>query len=164
MSHRSWQIALTGTIVVSGILLGKINWAIAQSKPIADDTLGNERSTVVPLSGGTSGDRIEGGARRGDNLFHNFQEFGVDAGRGVYFSDPGVNNIITRVTGGNQSQIDGTLGVLGKANLFLIDPSGIIFGANARLDIGGSFTATTASAIAFNSQGDFSAYAIACGY
>ncbi|KJH69474.1 filamentous hemagglutinin N-terminal domain-containing protein, partial [Aliterella atlantica] len=153
----SWKILTSGTIV-SCLLLGWTNRVAAQNRPIADDTLGNERSTVVPLGGDTQGDRINGGARRGDNLFHSFQQFGVDVGRSVYFIDPGVNNIITRVTGGNSSQIDGTLGVLGgRANLFLINPSGIIFGANARLDLGGSFTATTASAIEFNNQGNFSA-------
>ncbi len=138
------------------MLLGWTSWA-AQSQPIADDTLGSDRSIVVPLDSNTPGDRIEGGARRGDNLFHSLQQLNVDTGRSVYFSDPGVNNIITRVTGGTNSQIDGVLGVLGNANLFLINPSGIIFGANARLDVGGAFTATTANAIEFNNQGDFSA-------
>ncbi|KJH69459.1 hypothetical protein UH38_23885, partial [Aliterella atlantica CENA595] len=83
--------------MISGILLGGwANWGAAQSQPVADDTLGNERSVVVPLGASTPGDRIDGGARRGDNLFHSLQQLNVDPGRGVYFSDPGVNNIITR--------------------------------------------------------------------
>jgi filamentous hemagglutinin family protein len=158
MPCPSWYTALTNGIVISGILLvGWTNFGAAQSQPIADDTLGSERSTVVPLGSNTPGDRIEGGARRGDNLFHSLQQLNVDAGRSVYFNDPGVNNIITRVTGGTSSQIDGVLGVLGNGNLFLINPNGIIFGANASLDVGGSFTATTADAIKFNNQGNFSA-------
>lgn len=154
----SWQTALTNGFAIGGMLLvGWTNSGVVQSQPIADDTLGNERFVVVPLESNTPGERIEGGARRGDNLFHNFQQFNVDIGRGVYFNDPGVNNIITRVSGGTRSQIDGVLGVLGNANLFLINPNGIIFGANARLDVGGSFTATTADAMKFNNQGTFSA-------
>ncbi len=71
---------------------------------------------------------------RGCNLFHSFQEFNVDEGRGVYFSNPdNIVNILSRVTGDNISQILGTLGVLGNANLFLINPNGIVFGPNARL-------------------------------
>ncbi len=156
MPCSNWQTALVNGIAVSGMLLGWTSWA-AQSKPVADNTLGNENSIVVPVDSNTPGDRIDGGARRGDNLFHSFQQFNVDAGQSAYFSDPGVNNIITRVTGGTSSQIDGVLGVIGNANLFLINPSGIIFGANASLDVGGAFTATTANAIAFNNQGNFSA-------
>ncbi|KJH71578.1 two-partner secretion domain-containing protein [Aliterella atlantica] len=157
MPRLSWQLALTSGIIVGRMLLGWTSWAAAQSRPIADDTLGNERSVVVPLDSSLPGDRIEGGARRGDNLFHSLQQLNVDPGRSVYFSDPGVDNIITRVTGGTSSQIDGILGVSGNANLFLINPSGIIFGANARLDVSGSFTATTADALEFGERGDFSA-------
>ncbi len=157
MPRPSWQTALTNRIIVSVILIGWTNWGAAQSQPLADDTLGNERSIVMPLDSSTPGDRIEGGARRGDNLFHSLQQLNIDTGRSVYFSDPGVDNIITRVTGGTSSQIDGILGVQGNANLFLINPSGIIFGAEAQLDVGGSFTATTADAIEFGDRGNFSA-------
>ncbi|MDB9448044.1 filamentous hemagglutinin N-terminal domain-containing protein, partial [Anabaena sp. CS-542/02] len=84
-------------------------------------------------------DIIEGGAIRGSNLFHSFTDFNVGADRGVYFSNPdNIGNILTRVTGSNPSSILGTLGVLGNANLFLINPHGISFGDNARLDVKGS--------------------------
>ena len=71
----------------------------------------------------------------GVNLFHSFQEFNVDANKGVYFTSPvGIENILSRVTGNNPAKIFGKLGVLtGNANLFLINPNGIIFGANASL-------------------------------
>ncbi|OWY64194.1 hypothetical protein B7486_48610 [cyanobacterium TDX16] len=68
-----------------------------------------------------------------------------------------IENILTRVTGANPSNIRGVLGVAGNANLFLINPNGIIFGQNARLDVRGSFVATTANAIGFGEQGSFSA-------
>jgi filamentous hemagglutinin family protein len=131
--------------------------ALAQRRPIADDTLGNERSIVTPEENlrGRAGERIEGGARRGNNLFHSFREFGIDEGRAVYFDDPGVQNILSRVTGSNVSEIFGRLGVLGDANLFLLNPNGILFGPNASLDVRGAFVGSTANAIQFGEQGFF---------
>ena len=157
MRHLGWQNALMNGIVVSGVVLGWVTCAPGEARPIADDTLGAERSRVVPLDPTVPVDRIDGGARRGNNLFHSFREFNVDQGRSVFFTDPGVRNIFSRVTGGSESQILGALGVQGSANLFLINPNGIIFGSNARLDVRGSFTATTANAIQFGDQGFFSA-------
>ncbi|GAA6623686.1 filamentous hemagglutinin N-terminal domain-containing protein [Scytonema sp. NUACC26] len=70
-----------------------------------------------------------------------------------------IQNIIGRVTGGSVSNIDGIIRANGAANLFLINPSGIIFGRNASFNIGGSFVATTANAIRFGNQGFFNASA-----
>ncbi len=102
-------------------------------------------------------DRIEGGATRGSSLFHSFGSFNIGEGRGAYFANPsGITNIFSRVTGGYPSNILGSLGVLGNANLFLINPKGIVFGPNARLDVRGSFLASTADSIVFNNGGEFS--------
>ncbi|BDA71806.1 hypothetical protein CAL7716_059720 [Calothrix sp. PCC 7716] len=125
-----------------------------------DNTLATEASKLTPnvLINGASADLINGGALRGSNLFHSFSEFNIKDGQGVYFANPsGVVNILTRVTGSNASNILGTLGVDGAANLFLINPNGILFGQNARLDIGGSFVGTTANGVQFGNQGNFSA-------
>ncbi|MCP6760535.1 MAG: filamentous hemagglutinin N-terminal domain-containing protein [Fischerella sp. CENA71] len=134
-----------------------INKATAQITP--DSSLGAESSVVNPdVIKGIESDRIDGGAIRGSNLFHSFQDFNVNAGRGAYFSNPaGIANILTRVTGGNPSNIQGVLGVLGNANLFLLNPKGILFGSNARLDLGGSFLATTADSFVFDNNFEFSA-------
>ncbi|MFN6538000.1 MAG: filamentous hemagglutinin N-terminal domain-containing protein [Nostoc sp. EkiNYC01] len=126
----------------------------------ADSTLGSESSILIQgvEVKGEIGNRIDGGAVRGANLFHSFGEFNIGDGQRVYFSNPtGIENILTRVTGNNPSNILGTLGVLGNANLFLINPNGIVFGSNARLDVGGSFLGTTANGIKFGNQGFFSA-------
>ncbi|MDJ0533446.1 MAG: S-layer family protein [Xenococcaceae cyanobacterium MO_207.B15] len=121
-----------------------------------DSTLGVESSVVTPVD--QLNDQIQGGAARGGNLFHSFTEFNVGEGRGVDFVNPdSIDNIITRVTGGNVSNILGRLGVLGEANLFLINPAGIIFGEGARLDIGGSFYGSTADSILFPNGVEFSA-------
>ena len=130
----------------------------AVTQIVPDNTLGNESSVVVPNQNirGVNGDRIDGGAVRGSNLFHSFREFNVGEGRGAYFSNPdNIVNILSRVTGNNISQILGTLGVLGNANLFFINPNGIVFGPNARLDVGGSFFASTADGIWFKNGFEF---------
>jgi len=129
---------------------------LAQILP--DRTLGNENSrTVFHTINNLPSDRIEGGATRGVNLFHSFREFNVGEGRGAYFANPnGIANIFTRVTGGKPSNILGTLGVQGTANLFLLNPQGIVFGSNARLDLRGSFLASTADSIVFNNRFEFS--------
>ncbi|HEY9850739.1 MAG TPA: filamentous hemagglutinin N-terminal domain-containing protein [Leptolyngbyaceae cyanobacterium] len=115
---------------------------------IPDNSLGAEGSFVTPSRGR---ELIEGGAIRDNSLFHSFREFNVNNGQQVYFVNPsGIDNIFSRVTGSNLSRIFGTLGVNGRASLFLINPNGIIFGANARLDIKGLFTATTADSVVFN--------------
>lgn len=58
----------------------------------------------------------------------------------------GIQNIVSRVTGKEASNILGTLAVEGNANLFLLNPNGILFGKNAQLDVRGSFIGTTANA------------------
>ncbi|MGD1900138.1 MAG: filamentous hemagglutinin N-terminal domain-containing protein [Phormidesmis sp.] len=127
---------------------------IAQNNIIPDDTLGAESSQVNGLDATT--DLIEGGALRDTTLFHSFQELNVAEGLAVYFNNPtNVDNIFSRVTGVNSSNILGTLGVRGAANLFLINPNGILFGPEADLDIQGSFLATTASTINRNGNNIF---------
>jgi len=130
--------------------------AIAQIIP--DNSLGAESSRTVPDTiNNLPSDRIEGGATRGVNLFHSLQQFNVGEGRGAYFANPnGIANIFTRVTGGNHSNILGVLGVQGNANLFLLNPKGIVFGPQARLDLRGSFLASSAESVVFDNSYQFS--------
>ena len=147
--------SLNCTLVFAALVLSSFP-AIGQIIP--DTSLGNESSrTVSDTINNLPSDRIEGGATRGSNLFHSFREFNIGEGRGAYFTNPnGITNIFTRVTGSNRSNILGTLGVQGNANLFLINPKGIVFGPKARLDLRGSFLGATADSIVFNNGLDFS--------
>ncbi|KAM3110391.1 two-partner secretion domain-containing protein [Phormidesmis sp. 146-33] len=156
---QCWQWKIGRRIAFVGTLLVGISQSsLAQIVP--DNTLGSESSTVAPDVNirGVISDRIEGGAIRGANLFHSFSQFNIGSGRGAYFANPaGIQNILSRVTGSNRSEILGRLGVLGDANLFLINPNGIIFGQNSSLDVRGSFLATTANAVRLGDSGLFSA-------
>ena len=144
-----WRLAL-----VALLLLTTEGKGVAQVIP--DATLGGERSTINSVS--IVSDRIDGGARRGLNLFHSFSQFDIQAGHQVYFNNPaGVTSIFSRVTGSQPSNINGILGVSGNANLFFINPNGITFGPNAELQLGGSFIASTANSFVFPNGGQFSA-------
>src|SRR4028118_754715 len=157
--HSTQNRSISGAIyllLLSGYLCLFPLGAIAQIIP--DSSLGPESSRTVPNTiNNLPSDRITGGAIRGVNLFHSLREFNISEGRGAYFENPsGITNIFSRVTGGNPSNILGTLGVLGNANLFLINPKGIVFGPHARLDVRGSFLASTADSIVFNNGVEFS--------
>jgi len=96
------------------------------------------------------------GERRGDNLFHSFSDFNLSAEESATFSgSAGIESVFARVTGGEASSIDGLLrSTIDGAHLFLLNPYGVQFGRNARLDIAGSFTASTADYLRLGSGAD----------
>lgn len=157
MFYKNYWVKFFLTVSLGGLLA--LFWScatVAENVIVTDDTLGPETSQRERI--GSTTDFIRGGATRESNLFHSFLEFNISEIGQVYFESPdGIENIFSRVTGSNPSNILGTLGVDGTANLFLINPNGISFGENANLDVDGSFFATTADAIQLGDQGLFSA-------
>ncbi|PSN12354.1 filamentous hemagglutinin, partial [filamentous cyanobacterium CCP5] len=128
---------------------------IAQAIAPADDGTGTQLTTS-----GNQTD-IQGGTLSGDgaNLFHSFQQFGLSQEQIANFlASPDIRNILGRIVGGDPSVIDGTVRITGgNSNLYLMNPAGVIFGANARLDVPAAFTATTANGISFGEDLWFSA-------
>ncbi|NBD14763.1 MAG: filamentous hemagglutinin N-terminal domain-containing protein [Cyanobacteria bacterium] len=127
---------------------------IAQvSAPISDNTLSTQ---VNQLDG--SNFTIEGGKVSGSNLFHSFEAFSIPTNGSVTFNNgANIQTIINRVTGESSTRIDGLLRTAQPADVFLLNPNGIRFGENARLDIGGSFFATTGESLRFADGTEFSA-------
>ncbi|MGL5881436.1 MAG: filamentous hemagglutinin N-terminal domain-containing protein, partial [Xenococcaceae cyanobacterium] len=130
----------------------------ASSPAIAQDISADGTTNTNVASPDNSNFEINEGNRAGNNLYHSFGNFSVPDGGSANFNNaPDVENIINRVTGGSVSDINGLIKANGSANLFLINPAGIIFGENARLDIGGSFLGSTADSLSFIDGTEFSA-------
>jgi filamentous hemagglutinin family protein len=147
--RKNWKLLIN--LVAFGLsLIGSSSFGQVSK----DDTLERESSIIQAetIINGIPSNLIIGGATRGVNLFHSFREFNVDLGKGIYFNNPaGIERIITRVTGRSPSEIMGVLGIYGgNADLFFINPNGILFGPNASLDLKGSFLASTSSSITFS--------------
>ena len=148
--------AIPLTIALSlGSLLPLTRTAAAQSiTPAADgvNTIVDQQENQYDITGGT---------QAGQNLFHSFYDFGLNTGETANFISPSTDiaNILGRVTSGNPSLINGLIQISGggSPNLFLMNPAGMVFGADASLNLPGSFTATTATGIGLSGGGTFNA-------
>ncbi|MDJ0633268.1 MAG: filamentous hemagglutinin N-terminal domain-containing protein [Xenococcaceae cyanobacterium MO_188.B29] len=141
---NSWYSLLSG-LVLSSVISFPVKAQITID--------GTTNTQLTPIDNGV---RIDEGDRAGGNLFHSFDQFSVLNGSEAFFNNANdIVNIFSRVTGGNISDINGLISANGNANLFLINPAGIIFGESASLNIGGSFLASTADSIVFGDNVEF---------
>ncbi len=130
--------------------------SFAQNAIAPDNTLLVNTSVNFNITNKTY--TITGGTQVGTNQFHSFQDFSVPTSNTAHFDTlPTTVNAIGRVTGLNISNIDGLIKANGTTNLYLINPNGIIFGKDAKLEIGGSFGASTANSFKFPDGSEFSA-------
>jgi filamentous hemagglutinin family protein len=127
--------------------------ALSWAEIITDGSLGN----AIRLTGTNFQITADLGQQFGNNLFHSFEKFNLSANEIATFSGLGsIQNIISRVTGGTVSQLDGTIrSEIPNANLYLINPKGILFGKDAQLDVSGGFYASTADVLRFSDGGEF---------
>src|SRR5262245_11428838 len=135
-------------LVVVLLLHLSVSQALSVSAITSDGTLG----TTVNQGGTTY--NITGGTRNGGNLFHSLGLFNVGTGDTANFlnnTNQATTNILGRVTGGQVSNILGTIKTtnFGSANLFLINPAGWVFGPTASLNVGGSVHVSTADYLKF---------------
>src|SRR3954451_3985441 len=144
-SHRIGLLLLAALLVAAPV----------QAQIITDGSVGPK----VSLHGGDIEIGAKLGTRRGDNLFHSFEKFGIGTGQSATFTGPGdIKNVISRVTGGEVSNIDGKLSsTVGQADLYFLNPAGVMFGPNAKLDVPGSFHVSTAHELRFADGARFSA-------
>jgi filamentous hemagglutinin family protein len=135
-----------------------IRSTLAAGGIVADGTVGPRQalggtSVTIPQSTGST---------VGKNLFHSFSEFNVNRGQTVTFTEnvpSTLDNVISRVTGNSSSDINGTLQSTpgGQANFYLINPHGVIFGKNAKVDVPGTFHVSTADELRFKDKSAFNA-------
>ncbi|MDM8566143.1 filamentous hemagglutinin N-terminal domain-containing protein [Candidatus Halobeggiatoa sp. HSG11] len=122
---------------------------------ITDGTLGQN----INLPGPDFQIEANLGQQHGGNLFHSFQNFNLNSLESATFSGPdSVQNILSRVTGGNPSNIDGLIrSTIPNADMYFLNPYGIMFGPNAQLDVQGSFHVSTADYLRLGENGRFNA-------
>ncbi len=157
MKQSTKNISLLLTLVLPVLALAV---KPAQAQPITTEVHPNSNNPVTgtlvaPNATNSNQFDITGGTQAGANLFHSFEQFGLDAGQIANFlANPNIQNILGRVVSGNPSVINGLIQVTsaGNPNLFLMNPAGIVFGSNASLNVPASFTATTATGIGFGNN------------
>ncbi|MBV6625616.1 MAG: filamentous hemagglutinin N-terminal domain-containing protein [Rivularia sp. (in: Bacteria)] len=147
LQPKFFTTAISTALIVAPLVTLNKPVSAQSITPSADGTgttITTKDGQIYNINGGTL-------SKDGANLFHSFEKFGLNAGEIANFlSNPDINNILGRVVGGDASNINGLIQVMGgNSNLYLMNPSGFVFGQNASLNVPAAFNATTANAIGF---------------
>lgn len=137
-------LSLTSVMAINPMAVAQVTF---------DGTLGNVAPGEIPRPGEGFTYRVQPGQglQAGNtNLFHSFSQFNLNSLESIRFENPGVANIVTRVTGGSTSNISGLISVAGDPDFYLINPSGIVFNQGAALDVRGAFVVSTSPGLFFN--------------
>ncbi len=136
------------------LLLVTFSSLSVDAQVVRDGTIGPDRTVQPDLIDGRFDITEDMGERSGNNLFHSFEQFNIGEGEQAFFSgSTTIENVISRVTGGGVSQIDGVIGsTIDGANLFLINPSGVVLGPNAQIQVGGSINLSTGTLVFSDGQ------------
>jgi filamentous hemagglutinin family protein len=119
---------------------------------VRDDSLGAGKGQVVAPGIDPNGDAADYlitpdlGQQIGNTLLHSLWDFGLATDEVATFTGGDfLQYIVARITGGRVSHINGTIrSTAANADLYMINPSGFVFGQNSALDVPGSFHVTTA--------------------
>jgi filamentous hemagglutinin family protein len=153
MNKRILNNSICCLFLVAAIV--QLSSGIALSEVVMDGTLGPQGSLAGPAFNITD----DLGQTVGTNLFHSFASFNIAFDESANFTGPdSIDNIISRVTGGGSSTIDGLISSdIASANFYFVNPAGVIFGPHANLDVNGSFHVSTANYLLLGDAGRFDA-------
>ena len=136
---------------VSAVIIG-VYCSLVTAEVVTDGSLGGIASE---LSGPNYAITPDLGQQTGSNLFHSFSTFNLATGEQANFSaGNGIQNIIARVTGGEVSSINGTINSE-STSLWMINPAGWVFGADAKINVNGAFHVSTADSVRFEDGSHF---------
>lgn len=158
MTACAWGTEFRIGIVV-GLALYGLAGSSVQAQVATDIRTDGRLGAATTLPGPNVEIRASLGRQAGKNLYHSFERFSLGTNDIATFTGPpGLDNVISRVTGGVRSTIDGTLrSTVPGADFWFINPSGISFGPNANLDVPASFHVSTADELRFPDGLTFSA-------
>ncbi|MCP4692708.1 MAG: filamentous hemagglutinin N-terminal domain-containing protein, partial [Desulfobacterales bacterium] len=147
------KFAIRGLFMATVIL--HLLLAPIDAQVVTDGTVG----PAVSLPGPDYQIGVDLGRLVGGNLFHSFTRFSVGGRESALFTGPDdIRNVISRVTGGDASIIDGLIrSEVGRADFYFINPAGVVFGENARVDVPAAFHSSTADELRFSDGALFSA-------
>ncbi len=128
----------------------------AYAEIVTDGTTGSVVAHTLPptVAGGRNFEIPQQlGTPIAGNLFHSFRTFDINSRETATFTSvDAFQNVISRVTGGSPSSIDGLLkSTIAGANFYFINPAGVTFGTHAVIDVPAAFHVSTAQKLNFGS-------------